>query len=75
MAHEILEMIIGFLMMFTAWITIFIVILFPHGFSHDMLIAISLICYALTIIGFAIGMHGLFSLIATRRLKRIQSSQ
>lgn len=70
MENETIEIIFGFLMMFIAWITIFLVVLYPHRFMQEYLIVISLICYALTIIGFVIGMHGLFSKIAVERDKR-----
>ncbi|MEM4718257.1 MAG: hypothetical protein QXE81_05815 [Desulfurococcaceae archaeon] len=62
-----IEITIGLFLMFLAWIIIFLIVLQVIMPPADWVIALSIICYALSLMGLALSIHGLFSAIIVKR--------
>ncbi|MEL9999945.1 MAG: hypothetical protein QXH02_00720 [Desulfurococcaceae archaeon] len=70
-AKENLELLVGIALLFSGWLIIFLVVIRVfHIENPDLLIAISLLCYALSLAGLALTSHGLVTMFIIRRKKR-----
>lgn len=67
---ERVEIAAGVTLMITGWILIFLVVLGVFGFETNQLILLSLLSYAMSIAGLALGSHGFAAFLATRRAKK-----
>lgn len=62
---EMLELIIGIILMFTGWIIVFLIVL---GILPQNLL-LTLLAYAISLLGLLLGSYGATVIIATRRRK------
>lgn len=70
-AKENLELLVGITLLFSGWFIIFLVVIKVfHIENPDLLIAISLFCYAISLAGLALAFHGLVTMFAIKRKKR-----
>jgi len=69
---DLLELIIGFSMLISGWLLSFILVL--DLIPKEYVFALSLLAYAISVMGLGLGMHGLTSWIALRVKKRRESS-
>lgn len=70
-SRETLEVFIGSAFLFAGWFTIFLIVLDILDIKNpDLLIIISIVCYAISLTGLALAVHGLVTMFATKRSRR-----
>lgn len=71
-----LELVVGLILLFASWFAIFLIVLgfisFPSPYTT---IAVSILCYIVSIVGLALSSHGLMVIFAVRRTRRERHRQ
>lgn len=67
---EIIEIVIGFIFLIAAWLTVLLIATGIIDLETDFIIIVTLLCYALSVAGLVLSSHGLVTLIIARRFKK-----